>query len=60
MKKIVVKFDKQGHSTVEAFGFSDAGCLQATKEIEDAIGKVGKRTKKGGGDVEVALATVSS
>lgn len=50
MKKIVVTFDKKGGSKIEALGFSGAGCLQATKDIEDAIGKAENRKMKDGGD----------
>ena len=49
MKKIVITFDEQGGSSIEAFGFTGGECLKATKSIEEALGKAGKRTMKTGG-----------
>jgi hypothetical protein len=46
VKKIVIVFDKRGGSKVEAFGFTGSACLEATKSIEEAIGKVGDRKMK--------------
>ena len=61
MKKIVITFDSQGGSTMEAFGFSGGECLKATKSLEEALGKVGNRTMKaGGGDKAVRSALVSN
>ncbi len=59
MKKIVVTFDKKGGSRVEAFGFTGAACLAATKDIEDAIGKTEGRKMKGGPDNVEAVNTVT-
>jgi hypothetical protein len=51
MKEIVVTIDQNGDTKIEAFGFTGGDCLRATKSIEEALGKVGKRTmKSGGGD----------
>jgi Protein of unknown function (DUF2997) len=47
MKKIVITFHK-GQSSIEAFGFTGGECLKATKSIEEALGKVDKRTMKSG------------
>ena len=46
MRKIIVVVDASGDSKVEAFGFSGGDCLAATKSIEEALGKAGKRTMK--------------
>lgn len=57
MKKIVIVFDKRGGSKVEAFGFTGSACLEATRSIEEAIGKVGDRKMKAGdGTTAVAVA----
>jgi hypothetical protein len=48
MRKIVITFHK-GQSSIEAFGFTGSECLKATKSIEEALGKVDKRTMKSGG-----------
>jgi hypothetical protein len=59
MKKIVVTFEPNGDTSVEAFGFSGGDCLKATKSIEDALGKVEGRVMKGydGGPVKEVLVT---
>lgn len=44
MKKITVTFGTDGSSKIAVSGFQGKACLAATKEIEEAIGKVGKRT----------------
>ncbi len=49
MKKIVITFDEQGNSSIEAFGFAGTECLKATKSLEEALGKAGNRTMKNGG-----------
>jgi len=46
MKKIVMTFGKDGTTKIEAFGFSGAACLAATKDLEEALGAVEKRDKK--------------
>jgi hypothetical protein len=43
MKKIIITFEKDGTSKVEAHGFSGKACLSATEDIERAIGKAGAR-----------------
>ena len=45
-RKIHVRISPTGDVTVEAKGFSGKGCEAATKAIEDALGKVGTRTRK--------------
>ena len=60
MKKIVVVFDKHGGSKIEAFGFSNQGCLQATKDIEEAIGKTTGRKMRVGPDSVQAEQKVSA
>ncbi len=45
-KEIVVKTDKDGNVSIEAFGFSDGECKKATKEIEEAVGGVQSRKMK--------------
>lgn len=48
MKTIEIDVSPQGDVQVEAKGFTDGTCFAATKEIEQAIGKVTKDTKKEG------------
>jgi len=48
MKKIVITFDGNGDSSIEAFGFTGGECLKATQSIEEALGKVGGRSMKSG------------
>ena len=43
MRGITVLIAPDGSSTVEAYGFAGAACLKATKDIEDAIGRVDAR-----------------
>jgi len=60
MRKIVITFHK-GQSSIEAFGFTGGECLKATKSIEEALGKVDKRTmKSGGGDSVTEKVMVSA
>jgi hypothetical protein len=59
MRKIVVTFDTVGNSSVEAFGFTGGACLLATKTIEEAIGKVGNRTRKSDNDTTDSQQLVS-
>jgi Protein of unknown function (DUF2997) len=57
MKKIVITFEQNGNSSIEAFGFSGSDCLAATKSFEEALGKVGSRKMKSGGDDDVSQKT---
>jgi len=50
VKKIVITFEQNGNSSIEAFGFSGGDCLAATKSFEEALGKLGSRKMKAGGD----------
>jgi len=45
-KEILVKTDKDGNVSIEAFGFADGECKKATKEIENALGVVSSRKMK--------------
>jgi hypothetical protein len=45
-KKIVFSAEKDGSTSIEAFGFADGTCLKATQSIEEALGKVSAREKK--------------
>jgi hypothetical protein len=45
-KRILVRIGTSGEITVEAEGFQGKGCEAATKDIEDALGKTGTRTRK--------------
>jgi len=45
-RRILVKVSPTGEITVEAEGFQGKGCEAATKAIEEALGKPGKRTRK--------------
>lgn len=45
-KELVIVIDEQGSVHIEAKGYGGQGCLAATKEIEEALGAVEKRTIK--------------
>lgn len=45
MKKIVAEIDEQGNVTVKTEGFAGATCLEATREIESALGATESDTK---------------
>ena len=61
VRKIVVTFDLNGGSSIEAFGFTGTECIRATKSIEEALGKAGKRVmKSGGGDKVESKQTVGA
>lgn len=46
MKSIHVEIDEQGAVVIDAKGFKGADCEKATRFIEEALGKVTKKTKK--------------
>lgn len=46
MKVIQVEIDEQGAVVIDAKGFKGADCEKATRFIEEALGKVKKKTKK--------------
>jgi hypothetical protein len=48
MKHIEVDVSPQGDVKIEAHGFTGGACLAATKEIEEAIGKLDSRKMKEG------------
>jgi hypothetical protein len=45
-KSIEVTVSKKGEVKVEAKGYDDGGCLKATQSVEEALGKLKKRTNK--------------
>lgn len=45
-KYIEMVFDDAGSTKIEAHGFTDGTCRAATKSLEDALGRVQKRTVK--------------
>ena len=45
-RRIHIRVTPTGEITVEAEGFQGKGCEAATKAIEDALGKPGKRIRK--------------
>ena len=45
-KRITVTVGVDGQTTVEAHGFKGKGCVDATQEIERALGTPGPRQKK--------------
>jgi len=45
-KYIEMVFDADGTTKIEAHGFTDGTCRAATKSVEDALGRVQKRTVK--------------
>jgi hypothetical protein len=46
VRSIVIEVSPQGEVKIEAVGFKGNACEKATKAIEDALGKVEKRTLK--------------
>jgi hypothetical protein len=46
VKQIIVEIDVDGLVKIEAVGFKGGSCEKATKALEEAMGVVGKRTKK--------------
>jgi hypothetical protein len=42
MKKIIVKVTKQGKVSVRTEGFTGSSCMEASKRIEDLLGKATK------------------
>ena len=47
--------DPEGKTMVEAFGFEGEACQEATRNVENALGRVSSRTKKddeGGGSYQ--------
>lgn len=45
-KKIIVDIDKNGEVKIEAQGYNNKECLKATKDLEEALGKVSDRKMK--------------
>jgi len=45
-KKIEIVIDEEGNSNIEAFGYKDGSCKKATREFEEALGKVTNRKIK--------------
>lgn len=45
-REIVITVEPSGSTGVEAFGFEGKGCTEATKQIEEALGAVNRRTHK--------------
>ena len=46
MEEIVVDIEANGDVRIEGKGFAGADCEKATRELEEAIGVVGKRMLK--------------
>lgn len=45
-KEIVITIDKQGNTSVEAFGYKGKACLDATEAFEKILGEVKGRKSK--------------
>ena len=45
-KTIEITVDEHGQVKIEASGFAGGACLKETASIEEALGKVSKRTSK--------------
>lgn len=45
-KSIEVTVSPKGEVKIEAKGYDDGGCLKATQTLEEAMGKLKKRTAK--------------
>lgn len=46
MEEIIIDIDETGNVKVEGKGFRDGDCLKLTKDIEDALGTIEKRSLK--------------
>lgn len=46
MQEVIIDIDERGNVTVEGKGFTGNECTALTKEIEQALGDVEKRTLK--------------
>lgn len=57
MKTIEVTIDKDGGVKIEAKGFTDASCLAATKDLEQALGVVDARNKKSEASIPATVGT---
>jgi hypothetical protein len=45
-KTIVIEFDENGDCSIEGEGFAGSACDKALSEIENALGRTTRRTKK--------------
>lgn len=45
-KYVEITVDDESKVTIEAHGFNGQGCLEATRDIERALGRAGKRVHK--------------
>lgn len=46
MKELKIRIPLRGEMTIEASGYSDDSCLEATRPFEEAAGKVTSRKRK--------------
>ena len=54
MKKIRIRIDRRGKTTVKPEGVSGPGCLEFTRAMEEAIGEVEERKLTEAYDEEVS------
>ncbi|HEX7122496.1 MAG TPA: DUF2997 domain-containing protein [Gemmatimonadaceae bacterium] len=47
MKTLEIRIGPDGETSIDVSGFTSADCVSATKPIEDELGTVTKRDKKG-------------
>lgn len=45
-KQVIIQVSPDGEVKIEAVGFRGTACEQATRALETAMGKVGKRSRK--------------
>ncbi len=58
-KYIMLIIEEDGTPSVEAFGYTDGSCIEATKNIEKALGTAGERKIKDDAcDVDAGKVTV--
>jgi hypothetical protein len=59
-KKIEITVSPTGEVTVEAHGYQGKGCLEASKEFEQALGKITKRKMKAEAARQTARPTIKA
>lgn len=58
-KSIIVTISAEGEAEIEAHGFSDGACLEATKDLEQALGVVSDRKRTNHGAAKLPTATAN-
>ncbi len=45
-ERIIIEIDEEGNPTIDVNGVKGKKCLELTKQLEEALGTVSKRTEK--------------